>query len=550
MRRCRNAAGFLLAREQLICLQGKVSVTERLLRLYRQALVSLFFATVVAMSPTTIAAESTGRYPVTVTPSRNADQQRLPAVLSDNDAAIYRELFSLARQQQWQAIDDAAAGLHDTLLLGHVLSLRYVGSAAVPALPDEISGWLAAYGDHPQAQRVAALLYPGLSSDGRGPEIESSGLWSIYKAANGYNPSSRATPDAWKAGLAAWRAADYQTAAANFEVVASRDDLSVWTQSAGAFWAARAYLLAEAPQQVVPWLVRASSHTHTFYGLMARHILGLPMAFDWTLNGRDMAALRTLYAADGGRRALALLEVEEPELAESELKGLVLRDDIDLAHGAMIVADAAGMAEAAMKLARMLRHFGIDFQRAAFPIPRWAPHGGFTTDRALVYALMRQESTFNPRAVSSAGARGVMQIMPATARYVARRTGVGSGSVSELVQPESNMALGQSYLGMLLADDNVGPDLFRLAAAWNGGPGNLGRWTRDGSTYNDPLLFIETIPLAETRDFIERVLANLWIYRYRLGEPTPSLAALAAGNWPGYDGAEASPVEVAEHGRD
>lgn len=151
--------------------------------------------------------------------------------------------------------------------------------------------------------------------------------------------------------------------------------------------------------------------------------------------------------------------------------------------------------------------------------------------------------------MSSAGARGVMQLMPATARFVARRTGIGEGSVGELVQPESNMALGQRYIEMLLADGNVGSDLFRLTAAWNGGPGNLGRWTRDGTAMQDSLLFIESIPLSETRDFIERVLANLWIYRNRLGQQSPSLDALAAGNWPGYDGSELTPVEVAEHAR-
>ena len=89
---------------------------------------------------------------------------------------------------------------------------------------------------------------------------------------------------------------------------------------------------------------------------------------------------------------------------------------------------------------------------------------------------------------------------------------------------------------MLLADDNVAGDLFRLAAAWNGGPGNLERWQRDPQAADDPLMFIETIPSGETRAFIEHVLANLWIYRDRLGQPSPSLDALAAGRWPGYDG--------------
>ena len=124
-----------------------------------------------------------------------------------------------------------------------------------------------------------------------------------------------------------------------------------------------------------------------------------------------------------------------------------------------------------------------------------------------------------------------MQLMPATARFVARVSGFPASAV-QLGRPEVNIALGQKYLELLLEDDNVGGDLFRLAAAWNGGPGNLERWQRDPRSYDDPLLFIETIPAGETRAFIEHVLANLWIYRHRLGQPSPSLDALAAGQWP------------------
>ena len=372
----------------------------------------------------------------------------------------------------------------------------------------------------------------------------------MYKAGQPSYTSSRATPETWSTGLSAWRAGDYPLATSAFESVAERDDLSSWTQSAGAFWAARACLFAGYPEKVTPWLLKATEFKHTFYGLLARRILGLPAPYEWSLAEQDVAALRNLVGVEGGRRALALIEIGEYDLAERELAALVLTDDVELAHGAMIVAEAAGSAELAYKLQRMLRYYGVDVARASYPVPRWTPPGGFTTDPALVYALIRQESNFNPKAVSSAGARGVMQLMPATARFVVRRTGIGDSSMQELYRPESNMLLGQQYLDMLLNDFNVGPDLFRITAAWNGGPGNLGRWTREFNSVDDPLLFIETIPLSETRDFVERILANMWIYRHRLGEPMPSLDALAQGSWPGWDGGQVSPVEVAEHARD
>src|SRR3546814_3109596 len=82
--------------------------------------------------------------------------------------------------------------------------------------------------------------------------------------------------------------------------------------------------------------------------------------------------------------------------------------------------------------------------------------------------------------------------------------------------------------------ERVQGDLFRLTTAYNGGPGNLGKWERAIQADGDPLLFIEALPSKETRLFIERVLTNLWIYRHRLGQPAPSLDQLAAGDWTRY----------------
>lgn len=518
------------------------------MRLFRRSMVGVFCVAAIVLYLAPAAADFPSHFPVTVTPTRSSEQKRLPVVLSDHDAALYRNLFDLARQYQSEAVGEQLSQLQDPLLVGYVLAYGFVG-ATVAAVDPNFDAWLANYGDLPIASRVAA----GLSFDYSGQfpassEIEGSQLWAMYKAAQASYPSSRATPETWLTGLAAWRAGDYPLAASAFESVATRSDLSSWTQAAGAFWTARACLLAGYPERVTPWLLKATEFKHTFYGLLARRILGLPAPYEWSLTEQDVASLRKLVAVEGGRRAIALIEIGEYDLGERELVALVLTDDVDLAHGAMIVAEAAGSAELAYKLQRMLRHFGVEVARASYPVPRWTPPGGFTADPALVYALIRQESNFNPKAVSSAGARGVMQLMPATARFVVRRTGVGDSSLHELYRPESNMLLGQQYLDMLLNDATVGPDLFLVTAAWNGGPGNVGRWTRDLTAIDDPLLFIETIPLSETRDFVERILANMWIYRHRLGEPMPSLDALAQGSWPGWDGG-VSPVEVAEHGR-
>jgi len=188
----------------------------------------------------------------------------------------------------------------------------------------------------------------------------------------------------------------------------------------------------------------------------------------------------------------------------------------------------------ASRLDRMLYPNGGGFDGAAYPIPDFVPPEGFSVDRALIYALIRQESAFNPKAKSWAGARGLMQLMPGTARFVARSTGITLKNRSKLYTPETNLELGQAYIEMLLDESDVSGNLFKLAVAWNGGPGNLRKWKRRTKYLDDPIFFIESIPSYETRTFVERVLTNFWIYRHRFGQDTPSLDAVARGEWPLY----------------
>ena len=95
-------------------------------------------------------------------------------------------------------------------------------------------------------------------------------------------------------------------------------------------------------------------------------------------------------------------------------------------------------------------------------------------------------------------------------------------------------------------DKAVKGDLFKMLVAWNGGPGNLNKWSRKINYKNDPLLFIESIPSKETRIFVERVLTNYWIYQARFGSANPSLDLVANGEWPSYQTLSRFEVELAE----
>ncbi len=203
--------------------------------------------------------------------------------------------------------------------------------------------------------------------------------------------------------------------------------------------------------------------------------------------------------------------------------------------GLIALAQSLDLPAAQMRLAQSLRssrghqHFG-----ALYPLPSWRPVNGYTVDRALIYSIIRAESAFNPTAESHAGARGLMQVMPATARYIATRASLTPPRQDELFEPETAISFGQAYLEHLLRNAPIGGNLIFVAAAYNAGPGNLARWQERLGTGQDPLLFLESIPIRETRDYVKKVLTNLWSYRARLGQPQPSLEALARNQWPLY----------------
>lgn len=373
--------------------------------------------------------------------------------------------------------------------------------------------------------------------------------WAVMWAGQAAKRSGKFLPEAnWTAGLASWRLGKQEEAARYFEAAAMTKYMSGWMTSAAAFWSARAYLVSGQPAKVNDLLGRAAAYPRTFYGLLARKMLGLPSTFTWTTPDLEQPALDALAKSPAGRRALALLQVGENRRAERDMRGLAGRSSPAVATGILALAARANMPALAVRLNNTLYPGGGGFDGAAYPLPDWQPEGGYSVDKALIFALIRQESAFNPKAKSWAGARGVMQLMPRTAGFVARdrRFHRAASTLRKLFNPEINMKLGQKYIEILLKDQKINGDLFLLTTAWNGGPGNLNKWRRKTNHMDDPLFFIESIPSRETRIFVERVLTNLWIYRDRLGQPTPSLDAIAAGEWPVYRALDNQPTMLAE----
>jgi soluble lytic murein transglycosylase-like protein len=338
---------------------------------------------------------------------------------------------------------------------------------------------------------------------------------------------------AFHAGIAAWRKGDYGEAARQFERVAETpgDVAYSATIAAGAFWAARANLMAGNPERFGLWMKRAAIYDRTFYGLIALRTLGIEPRPRWKAAELDHARRSLLRDDRTTRRALALLQLRAVSNAEVELHAASVDADPKLVEAVLALAEEAKLPGLAYKVATSARERperieGLD--NALYPIPPYAPSEGFTVDRALIFAVMRQESGFNPRARSWAGAMGLMQLMPGTARTVERQS-MPERAGTDRYDPGHNVSLGQAYLKSLL--DDYSNNLFQAIPAYNAGPGNVNRWLATDIA-NDPLLFVAAIPVNETRGYVEGVLSNYWIYRMRLGQKADSLDQIAQMQWP------------------
>ena len=338
----------------------------------------------------------------------------------------------------------------------------------------------------------------------------------------------RAPLAAWIAGLIEWKNGNYKQAAGYFEMTGRSPYISGWAQAAGSYWAARSYRRLGRMRAANTWLARAMEHPRTFYGLMATSALGKKPKFNWEIPEFNARHAAILAATPAGSRAASLREVARPDLAEAELLALNPAPDTELREAVLSYAHQAGLASLAMRLGNAMSDAdGKFYDSALYPVSPWTPFGGYKVEPALLQAIMRQESRFDPLAESPSGAAGLMQLMPATASYISGkkhyRTHAGK---HRLLEPENNLSIGQKYLARLLKQSNVGGDMIALLVAYNAGPGNLSKWKRDLGD-QDPLLFVESIPASETRAYVERVMANYWIYRMRAGERTPTLRALA-----------------------
>lgn len=346
-----------------------------------------------------------------------------------------------------------------------------------------------------------------------------------YQVASGHSARTveKRIEAEFHAGWIALRYADDAAAAARHFAIASGIAETPISQARAAYWQGRAAEALGGPESAKPFYQRAALQPIAYYGQLARVKLGeasLPLRGVVPLDSAARAAFDDRLCI----RALRLLEA-------ASLKDLALPLYIDTASRLTDPAEITALGDLAVEMrdsralvavGKLAVQRGLPLDAHAYPtigIPAYEASSAVPlVEKAMVFAIARQESQFDPRAQSSVGARGLMQMMPATAQRTARRVSAAYDQDRLTSDPAYNARLGQAHLGELM-EDWKGSYILAFAS-YNAGGGNVKKWI---DAYGDPrksgidpIDWVERIPFTETRNYVQRVMENLQVYRNRL----------------------------------
>lgn len=300
-----------------------------------------------------------------------------------------------------------------------------------------------------------------------------------------------------------------------------RMSVSVHQDPAWSYWYARALAATGKPDGARAYLLRISGQPN-FYGVLAGEELGEAFAVPEPFTQPGAEELAHARATPGLARSLELYRVNLRSEATREWAFTVRNYDdahllaaAELARGAGLFDRAINTADKTVSTHNFRLRYLAPFNEV-FRVHAKA----HDIEEAWLLGLTRQESRFIVNAKSGAGAQGLMQLMPATARWVAGKIGLTDFRPARVIEPETNITLGARYLKLVLND--LGHPLL-ASAAYNAGPGRARRWR--GATPLEGAVYAETIPFNETRDYVKKVMANTVYYSALLGGTRQSLKA-------------------------
>ncbi len=429
---------------------------------------------------------------LTIKQSRNAYKAltALPAAVRNDPLALYSRVQALRRSDKIdQAADLLLAAPHDA-----------------GKLVDPDAWWI-------ERRLISRAL------------IEEGKAKLAYRIAAGHSAES-ATYRAEAEFHAGWYALEFlhdpKTAARHFAEIAAISTMPL-SLSRAEYWMGRAAAASGDKDGAAAHFKRAGAFPTTFYGQLALARLGntrLPLSQPPAPDG----ATRDRFA----NRELVKVIQHLTAAGRDSSVGIFYRHLADTLQDPAEVGLLAAMAEKngdyqiALQIGKAAAVRGMPVQTLAYPTAA-IPSGAKTprVEKSVVYAVARQESAFNPGAISRAGARGLLQLMPTTARQVAKSLGLPYSKARLTSDPAYNATLGAAHLGDLV--DNFGGSYVMTFAAYNAGASRVAQWVKQHGDPRDPKIdvvdWIEMIPFTETRNYVQRIMENLQVYRARLGEP-------------------------------
>jgi len=323
--------------------------------------------------------------------------------------------------------------------------------------------------------------------------------------------------------LAGWIAlrflGDPRTARRHFDRAAAGSATPI-SLARAAYWQGRAAEQIGGEAEATSFYRSASQHGITYYGQLAAAKLGRPAVLVRPPSDPASPARRAAGEAP-------LVQAVAVGYA-AELRELALPLALELGRGSTNLAELEAVAEvvarqgdarALLSLGKTATQRGLPLDEAAFPtigVPAFEPIGP-PVEPAMVHAIARQESAFDPAAGSGAGARGLMQLMPGTASATAKKVGI-TYEPGRILEAVYNSRLGAAHLGDLMQDWKG--SFILVFASYNAGPGNARKWIAAHGDPRDPAVdavdWVERIPFSETRNYVQRVMENLQVYRRRL----------------------------------
>lgn len=441
-----------------------------------------------------------------------------PKVLSASDGTATSEAFTTGKYAS--KINSKISEFKRALRRGKTLNAKNVlnDSAVKKALSESDYGRLSG--------RLAFMYYV----DG---QFDSAGEWGNIAAQAGSEYGL------WTMGLMSFKDENYAAATEYFAKMLDLEHIGDARKAEAGFWAGRSADAAGNSRQAKRYWRQSAKNPRWFYGALSAQALGDTPEFEFFDQELSKSDIAEILKHSYGMRGLALLQIGQTDAAEQQFRYLATAEASDeLLHAVNALATNQELPRTALMMGRILRAKGIleidsdVISSAQYPLPNWEPLKGWSVDRALVFAIIRQESAFKANAKSHAGAQGVMQLMPKTAKNIARQNRINFSTL-DMSNPDHNLHLGQTLINGLLVRSHIDNNLIKLLASYNAGEARMLKFEKRFKT-DDPLLYIESFPAFETREYIKLVMANLWMYRNRLNQPNNTMVDLAAGKWPVY----------------